>query len=126
MKRKKIINLLALLLALVLLNSGLNKFFNYMPMPKELPEAVIKDGAAMIEIAWLMPLLACAEILGALLLVFPKTRALGLLVVFPVLVGVLLTHIFVAPNGLAMALTIWAILICLIIDEKDKYLPLIR
>lgn len=114
------------LFGLMMLNGGLNKFLNYIPAPKDLPEALAKDNAAFAEIAWLMPLVAVAEIVGGLLVLIPKTRALGALVLFPVMVGILLTHITVAPDGLLMALILWAILLWIIIDNRHKYLPLIN
>lgn len=123
--KTKILNMLAALLALILINSGLNKFFNYMPVPEELPSAIIKDNEALREIAWLIPLIGIAEILGGLLLLFPRTRALGVLVVFPVMVGILLTHIFVAPEGLFLAVFLWAVLLWIIFEYKKKYYPLI-
>lgn len=114
------------LFGLLLVNSGLNKFLHYMPVPEGLPEDLTKDNAAFGEIAWLMPLIGFAEVLGGLLILVPRMRALGALVVFPVMVGVLLTHITVAPEGLVMALVIWAILLWIIFDNKTKYLPLIH
>lgn len=124
--KKKILLVLSVLLGLFLVNAGLNKFFNYMPVPENMPEAVVKDGMAMMEIVWLMPLIAWAEIIGGLLLAIPKTRALGALVVFPVMVGILLTHIFVAPDGLLIAIIMWVVLLWIMIDNKDKYLVLVK
>lgn len=124
--KKKVLNVLSILFGLLLINGGLSKFFNYMPTPENLPEAVVKDNAALMEISWLMPLIALAEILGGLLILFPKTRALGALVIFPVMVGILLTHTFVAPSGLPMAIVLWAILLWIILDNKQKYLALIK
>ena len=123
--KRKILNVLSVLFGLLLMNAGLSKFFNYMPVPENLPEAVVKDNAAFAEISWLMPLIASAELLGGLLILFPKTRALGALVVFPVMVGVLLTHTLVAPEGLPIALVIWAILLWIIFDNRQKYLALV-
>ncbi|WP_153800311.1 DoxX family protein [Foetidibacter luteolus] len=124
--KTKILNVLSVLFGLLLINGGLNKFFNYMPVPDNLPEPLIKDSMAMMEISWLMPLVGTAEVTGGLLILFPKTRALGALIVFPVMVGVLLTHISVAPDGLFIALIIWAILIWIIFENRHKYLPLIK
>lgn len=114
------------LFGLLLINGGLNKFLNYMPVPEGLPEEMVKDGNAFAEIAWLMPLVGFAEVLGGLLILIPKMRALGALIVFPVMVGVLLTHISVAPDGLVIALVIWAILLWIIYDNRHKFLPLIK
>ncbi|HYK76809.1 MAG TPA: DoxX family membrane protein [Daejeonella sp.] len=123
--KRKILNVLSVLFGLLLINGGLNKFLNYMPVPEDLPEALVKDNIALLEISWLIPLIGFAEVLGGLLILFPKTRALGAMIVFPVMVGVLLTHIFVAPSGLPIALVIWAILLWIIFDNRQKYLALI-
>ncbi len=122
--KQKILNVLSVLLGLMILNSGLNKLFNYLPVPPDLPEAVVKDNAAMMEIQWLMPLIAVAEIIGGLLLVVRRTRPLGVIVVFPVMVGVLLVHLFVMTQGLPIALVIWALLGWMIYEYRDKYLAL--
>ncbi|HRG66547.1 MAG TPA: DoxX family membrane protein, partial [Saprospiraceae bacterium] len=106
--KNKIFNVISVLFSLLLINGGLNKFLNYMPVPDNLPEALMKDDLAIREISWLLPLVGAAEIIGGLLILFPKTRALGGLVVFPVMVGVLLTHLTVAPEGLPIAIVIWA------------------
>ncbi|NHE57220.1 DoxX family membrane protein [Cyclobacterium plantarum] len=124
--KQKAYNVIAILFGLLLMNGGLNKFFNYVPVPEGLPEALVKDNLALIEIEWLMPLIGFAEVLGGLLIFFPKTRALGALVVFPVMVGILLTHIFVAPEGLVIALIIWAILLWIIFENRSKYLNLLK
>lgn len=124
--KRKILNILAVLLGLLFLNGGLNKFFNYMPVPEDLPEAISRDNEALMEIIWLMPLIAAAEILGAMLILFPKTRALGALVIFPVMVGILLTHIFVAPEGLVMALLIWAVFLWILYENKQRYFALMQ
>ncbi|MBK7222419.1 MAG: DoxX family protein [Saprospiraceae bacterium] len=122
--KNKIFNVISVLFSLLLINGGLNKFLNYMPVPENLPEALMKDDHAIREISWLLPLVGAAEIIGGLLILFPKTRALGALVVFPVMVGVLLTHLTVAPEGLPIALVIWAILSWMIWENRQKYLLL--
>lgn len=122
--KQKTLNVLSIFLGLMIFNSGLNKLFNYIPVPPDLPEAIVKDNAAMMEIQWLMPLIAVAEIIGGLLLLMKRTRPMGVLVVFPVMVGVLLVHLFVMPSTLPVALVVWAILGWLIYEYRDKYLAL--
>ena len=124
--KQKILNGLSILFGLLLINGGLDKFFHYMPVPEGLPEGLIKDTEALMEIGWLMPLVGFAEVVGGLLILFPKTRALGALIVFPVMVGVFLVHIFVAPEGLPIAIVIWAILGWIIYENWHKYLPIIK
>lgn len=124
--KNKVFNIISVIFSLLLMNGGLNKFLNYMPVPDGLPEELIKDNLAILELVWLMPLIGTAELLGGFLILFPKTRALGALVVFPVMVGVLLTHLTVAPDGLVIATVIWVILLWIIYENREKYLPLIK
>lgn len=119
--KKKLLFVCSLLFGLLLLNGGLNKLFNYMPTPDDLDPEMLQDFIALNEIVWLLPLIGIAEIIGGLLIIFPKTRALGALVIFPVAVGILLTHIFVDTSGLLIALVIWIVLLWILFDNKEKY-----
>lgn len=96
-----------------------------MPMPENAPAEGMKDFAAMMEISWLLPLVAVAEILGGILVIIPKTRALGALVIFPVMVGILLTHMFVDTTNLPVALVLAGILGWMMYENKEKYLPIL-
>jgi hypothetical protein len=77
-------------------------------------------------IGWLMPLIAVAEIVGGVLVMIPKYRALGAIIIFPVMIGIVLTHIVNEPSGLPMALALFAINLWMIFDNREKYLPMIR
>lgn len=124
--KQKIISVLSLLSGLMFINAGLNKYLNYIPVPDNLPEKVQKMNAAFMEIGWLMPLVAAAEIIGGILFIIPRTRALGALILFPVMIGILLTHLIFVPNGLVIALVLMAINLWVIYENREKYMPLIR
>lgn len=124
--KQKILFVLSLLFGLMFINAGLNKFLNYMPVPNDMPEKMVKMGTAIMEVGWLMPLVGFIEILGGLLFIIPKTRALGAIVIFPVMVGILLTNILAAPSGLAIVLPLLAILLWVIIENREKYLPMVK
>jgi uncharacterized membrane protein YphA (DoxX/SURF4 family) len=123
--KQKILFIVALLFGLMFINSGLNKFFNYMPMPDDMPEGMMKMFMGLMAIPWLLPLIGVAEIVGGILFIIPKYRALASLIIFPVIVGITLTHVTVAPSGLPIALVLFAILIWVIVENREKYLPLI-
>jgi len=97
-----------------------------MPMPKDIPESMMNAMTAFITIGWLMPLIAVAEIVGGVLFITNKFRALGAIIIFPVLVGILLIHITVAPSGLFIALILLGIELWVIIENREKYLPMIK
>jgi|ERR1700677_2335251 uncharacterized membrane protein YphA (DoxX/SURF4 family) len=122
----KILFVLCLLAGLMFINAGLDKFFHYMPVPRDLPEKMVRVGMAFAEIGWLMPLVGAIEILGGLLLIPGRTRALGAIVISPVLTGILLTNITMAPSGLPIIFALIAIVFWAIMDNREKYLPMIR
>ena len=124
--KRKILFAISLLFGLLFINAGLNKFFNYMPVPDDLPEDLLKSTMAFMEIGWLMPLIAVAEIIGGALFITNKYRALGALIIFPVMVGILLTHIITEPSGLPMALALFAVLVWAMAENRQKYSPLTR
>lgn len=122
--KNKITFVLSLLFGLMFINAGLNKFLNYMPMPENLPEKMLKAMNAFMEIGWLMPLVGAVEVLGGLLIIIPKTRALGALMIFPIMVGIVLTNIVQDSSGLPIAGVFSAVLILIMYDNKKKYAPL--
>jgi uncharacterized membrane protein YphA (DoxX/SURF4 family) len=115
--KKKILLIVCILFGLMFINAGLNKFFNYIPAPADMPEKMMKVMAAFMEIGWLMPLVAVAEIVGGILFMIPKFR---------VMTGIILTHIFLEPSGLPLALVLLAINLWVIIENREKYMPMIR
>jgi len=124
--KRKVQFVLCLLAGLLFINAGLDKFLHYMPVPKDMPEKMSKAVAAFAEIGWLLPLVGAIEVTGGLLLIFNRTRALGAIVILPVLTGILLANISMAPSGLPLVFVLIAIIIWVIIDNREKYLPLIR
>ena len=124
--KSKILFGVSLLFGLMFINAGLNKFFNYMPMPKDLPESMVKVMGAFMAIGWLMPLVAVAEIVGGSLFMIPRYRALGALIIFPVNIGILLTNIYDAPSGLPIAAILMVINLWALYEDREKLLPLVR
>lgn len=119
-------NIVCSLFALFMINGGINKFFHYMPMPEDMPQELIDLMNNFDAVGWLMPLLAIEEILGGILVLIPKTRALGAIVLLPAILGILLTHINQAPDGLIMAVIFFAVEVWIIMKNKDKYLAMVQ
>ncbi|WEA01585.1 DoxX family membrane protein [Mucilaginibacter sp. SJ] len=123
--KKKILFIACLLFGLMFINAGLNKFLNYMPVPKDMPPNAMAMFGAIMQIKWLMPLIGIAEIIGGILVIIPRFRALGAVIIFPVMVGILLTVISLS-SGLPMVLVLWAVLIWILFENREKYFPMIR
>jgi uncharacterized membrane protein len=86
---------------------------------------MLKAFNAFMEIGWLMPLVGLAEIIGGLFIIIPRTRAIGALIIFPVMVGIVLTNIVQDKTGLPIALSFSLILAWIMYENRQKYMPLI-
>jgi putative oxidoreductase len=108
----------AYLLAFVFVVFGSNHFLNFMPMPP-----MSGDPATYMSVmgpTGYMTTIKICEVVFGLLLIFPKTRALGLLLIAPIVVNILLfeLHIAKAP-GIGVVLVL---LVALgIYFNKEKY-----
>lgn len=121
---KTVKNILCVLFGLMFINAGLDKFFHYMPVPPMEAE-MLKLGEAMVTIKWLLPLVATIEVIGGLLFIFPKTRALGAIVILPVMVGIVVHNAIYMPSGLGIAGALLLINLWVILSNRAKYQSLI-
>jgi hypothetical protein len=87
---KKVTMVLSLILGLVLLVFGLNKFFNFMPMPPMEGETAEFMGA--LGKAGYFPILGVLEIFIGLLLVTKKWTGFALVLLAPLAVNFLIFH----------------------------------
>ena len=124
--KNKIQFVLCLLYGLMFINAGANKLFNYIPIPDNLPAKMIKINLAIKEIGWLIPLLAVVEILGGLLFIFKRTRAFAAIMLFPIMVGIILTHILYEQASLPLVFVLLAIQIWVVYDNREKYLQIFQ
>jgi len=122
--KRNILLVLCTLLGLMMINSGLNKFFNYMPVSAPTEEQM-KIFGAMMTLKWLIPLVAIVEIAGGILMIIPKTRALAALVLLPVLTGIVVHHLALDVAGIGIGLLLFAINVWVIIENREKYLPIV-
>ena len=124
--KQKITFVLSLIFGLFFINSGLDKFFHYMPMPKDISPDLMSAMTGMMAVTWLMPLVAVAEIVGGVLIIIPRTRALGALVIFPVMVGIALTNTITDSSGFPIAAVFAVVLLWIMYDNREKYAHLIN
>jgi len=117
--------ILCLLSGLILLNAGLDKFLHYMPVP-EMDSEIMKIGEAMMTLKWIIPLTGTIEIIGGILFIFPKTRALGAIVILPVMVGILIHNATFIPSGLIIAGILFLINLWMLYENREKYKSLIN
>ena len=122
--KSKILFVICLLFGLLFINAGLDKFFHYMPMPKDMPESMKTAFNAFVALGWLLPLAGAAEIIGGILFILPKTRAFGAVVIFPVMVGILLTNTVTDTSGFPIAAVLLVINLWVLYENRAKYAPM--
>jgi putative oxidoreductase len=108
------------LLALILVIFGLNKFFNFLSMPP-MPEAAQGFMGALIETGYLMLFVAIIEIISGIFLLLNRYSTLILILIFPVLLNAFLFHLFLDLKGIGGALLTISLNIFLIVRSFDKY-----
>ena len=123
--KKKILTTLCILFGLMMINSGMNKFFNYMPMP-EMTEEMMQIMGGFITVKWIFPLVAIVEIIGGVLIAIPKTRALGAIVILPVMAGIIVHHLVHDRASIVIVLFLFAINIWAIAANWNKYKPILE
>ena len=116
----KILTLIArLLLGLVFVVFGLNGFLNFLsmgPMPSGLAGQFI--GALFLShYFWVV---AALQIAGGALLLVNRFVPLGLVLLGPVIVNILLYHVFLNPTGIALAIIV-AILWLIVFYARRQY-----
>ena len=108
------------LFALMFINAGLDKFLHYMPMPEMTPD-MKPVFEAFGTLSWLTPLTGIIELLAGILILFPKTRALGAIMILPVMIGILCHNATFMPSGLLIAGVLFLINLWMIGDNWKKY-----
>jgi putative oxidoreductase len=101
-----------LLLGLVFVVFGSNAFLHFIPVPPMQGQAGAFIGA-LISSGYIYPI-AMLQVLGGLFLLIGRFIPLGLTLLGPVIVNIMLYHIFLDPSGLPMAVAISALALFLL------------
>jgi len=106
----KILTLIVrILLGLMFVVFGLNGFFEFIPRPKELPPAHALEFVGALHATGYLKVVMALQLIGGALVLSGRFLPLGLLLLGPVIVNILLFHVFMEPKGLAMAIVVSAL-----------------
>jgi putative oxidoreductase len=119
----KVFMVVRILLGLFVLVFGLNKFFNFMPMPELSADAGAYFGA--LSNSKTLMLVAFVEIVAGLALIFNKYSALLALILMSVSINAVLFHAVLDPGGIGGALVLLILNIVVLFGYKDKYKTLL-
>ena len=114
----KLTMVLRLLLGLILLVFGANKFFGFIPMEAP-PEGSFM--ASLIATGYMIPLIAITEIVAGVLLLINKWTGLALILAATISVNIVLFHLALDPAGIAAAALVAALNAVLIYANWKKF-----
>ena len=116
----KVTMVLRIILGLILIIFGANKFIGFMPSP-ELPEAAGNFMGALASTGYMFPLIGAVEVIVGLLLIINKWVPFALVLLAPVAVNMVLFHLKLAPAGMGPAALVTILNGILIYANWDKY-----
>jgi uncharacterized membrane protein YphA (DoxX/SURF4 family) len=115
----KVFMVVRILLALFVLVFGLNKFFNFMPMPEMSADAGAYFGA--LSSTKTITLVAIVEIVAGLALLLNKYGALMSVILMSISVNAVLFHATLDPGGIGGAALLLILNLVVLYGYKDKY-----
>jgi uncharacterized membrane protein YphA (DoxX/SURF4 family) len=116
----KVTMALRLVLGLILIVFGANKFLNFMPMP-ELSEGAADFMGALGKTGYMFPLIGAIEVIAGLLLIFNKWVPFALVVLAPLAVNMLLFHLKFDLAGIGGAAVVSLLTVVLIYFNWNRY-----
>jgi uncharacterized membrane protein YphA (DoxX/SURF4 family) len=117
----KLTTALRIIMGLIFVIFGINKFANFMPAP-ELTESAGSFIGAIIGTGYMWEVMAVIYIIAGLLLLLNKAVPFALLLLAPMVVNIFLFHAILDPAGLAGPSTLVAILqIALMYAYWDRF-----
>lgn len=113
------------LLGLVFFVFGLNGFLHFIPMSKNLPEAAGSFLGALAKAGYMLPLVMGTQLLVGILLLTNRFVPLALALLAPVVLNILLFHLFLAPSGLVLAIVVLALELYLAWAYRKAFAPML-
>ena len=118
---KYVIVIVRVLLGLMFVVFGANAFFKFMPPPPKMPDQATAFITAMMGSGY-MYVVAMLQVLGGLcLLLGARFVPLGLTLLGPIIVNIVLFHLFLETSGLPMAVITAALSLFLLWIYRFKF-----
>jgi len=113
------------LLGLVFVVFGSNIFLHFIPMPP-LPATLAGDFSKALMQSHYIYVVGLLQVIGGLLLLIGRYVPLGLTLLGPVIVNILLFHIFLDPSGLPMAIVVAVLALFLLWRHRTNFAGLLK
>jgi uncharacterized membrane protein YphA (DoxX/SURF4 family) len=102
-----------ILLGLIMFASGLAGLFNLIPPPPNMPEKLMTFMTGLMATTYFMPFLKLTETICGLALITGFFVPLSLVILAPIVIHIFFVHMFLAPEGLVLAVVMGLLMIYL-------------
>ena len=113
------------LLGLMFVVFGSNIFLHFIPMPP-FPATLAGDFSKALMQSHYVYVVGLLQVMGGLLLLIGRYIPLGLTLLGPVIVNILLFHLFLEPAGLPMALVVAVLALFLLWRYRTNFAGLVK
>lgn len=113
------------LLGLMFFVFSLMFFLKLMPQP-ELTGKMKEFMEGMVVSGYIMQVVKAIELICGLAFITGFFAPLATVVIFPIVVNIVCVHLFLAPEGLPMAIVILALNLFLAYAYRDRYAPMLK
>lgn len=113
------------LLGLMFVVFGSNIFLQFLPMPPQKPSLATDFGMALFQSHYIY-IVGFLQVAGGLLLLIGRYVPLGLTLLGPVIVNILLFHIFLETSGLPMAIVVSVLALFLLWRYRANFAGLVK
>src|SRR6266516_4491684 len=122
----KVVTVIArVLLGLMFVVFGSNIFFHFIPMPPLPATPAGEFSKAMMQSNYIL-VVGLLQVIGGFLLLIGRYVPLGLTLLGPVIVNILLFHIFLDPTGLPVAIIVAALALFLLWRHRTNFAGLVK
>ena len=113
------------LLGLMFVVFGSNFFLNFIPMPPP-PPGLAGDYFKVFAASGYMYVVGALQLLSGLLLLIGRFVPLALTILAAMIFNILVFHVLMAPEGLAMAIVVTLLELFLVWSYRDRFAGILR
>ena len=117
--------IIRILLGLMFVVFGSNFFLNFIPMPPP-PPGLAGDYFKVFAASGYMYVVGALQLLSGLLLLIGRFVPLALTILAAMIFNILVFHVLMAPEGLAMASVVTVLELFLVWSYRDRFVGILR
>ncbi len=121
---EKIVKIVQIILGLLLIVFGANKFLNFMPSPENMPQSATDFMAAINHTGYLFKFIGFVEIVSGILILINKWVPFALLLIAPIIVNIILFHLVLDLGSIMPGAVILILIVYLFYYYWNKFEPL--